>query len=353
MEINTYNSLLGLMNSDRGSKGLSKRDLRVLINGILALNENHVVQDLIVGGLDKNLGYGVNVLGANWSGLKTIRLPFPPIKGNRVQVVNNTGFVIVIRPSVAGGSINGVVDGSASVPSDGKIYEFVCWENPLPGAWSWTPPATGQYDSGEIVVNSSNANVISASKTGFWISGNNTFYGTTSWGFDGINKAQFVTPSLGAGSAMAPFKPAPNWNKVLKLKVYTNLSAVGADVVFGLMQGSGISYYNILTKAFVSNGSGSSGNFGATGNCDQAVAGATLGVGVLTTNIGDPGTCYGEYAFAAGGALLDNIVGDLQLANATVSNVLRETWLSRYLSFCIQPNQTLTGLKVRFFIEYN
>lgn len=305
-------------------------------------------------GLGKNLDFNLNVIEAGVSGPYIIRLPYPPVKGKSSTVINNSGYVIRVLPSIEGGSINGTVDAMAEVPSDGKPYTFYCWENPLPGAWTWTPPATNQYDSGEIVINSVNSKVVAASRTGLWISGDDdTFYATTAWGYDGINKAQFITPKLVAGSATAPFKPSPSWNKVLKLKVYTNLSATGADVQFGLTQGSGTSYYNITTKAFVSNGSGSSGNLDSTGSCDQAVPGATLGVGVLTTNIGDAGTCYGEYTFSTGGGLLENIVGDYQLPNTIVSSVLREAWLSRYLNFCIQPNQTLTGLKVRFFIEYN
>lgn len=305
-------------------------------------------------GMNKNLSFNLNVIEAGVTGPYIIRLPYPPVKGKSSTIINNSGYVIRVLPSIEGGSINGTVDTMAEVPSDGKPYTFYCWENPLPGAWTWTPPATSQYDSGEIVVNSLTSKVIAASKTGLWISGDDdTFYATTAWGYDGINKPQFVAKKIVAGSATAPFKPSPKWNQVLKLKVYTNLSADGADVQFGLTQGSGTSYYNITTNAFVSNGDGSSGNFGSTGSCDQAVSGATLGVGVLTKNIGDAGTCYGELDINTGGGLLENIVGDYQLPDTIVSGVLRKTWLSRYLNFCIQPNQTLTGLKVRFFIEYN
>jgi hypothetical protein len=314
----------------------------------------NAVAEIAEGGLDKYLQYGTNVVASKLSNGNIIRLPEKPVKGFYATVINTSGYTLFVYPSMVGGSINGIVDAMAQIPSDGKPYTFQCWENPLPGAWSWTPPAISQYDSGEIKINSFDFNVVAASRTGLWISGDNdTFYATTAWGYDGINKAQFVTPKLVAGSATAPFKPSPSWNKVLKLKVYTNLSADGADVRFGLTQGSGISYYNITTKAFVSNGSGSSGNFDEIGTCDRSVPGASLGIGVLTTNIGDAGTCYGEYIFSSGGGLLENIVGDYQLPNTIVSSVLREAWLSRYLNFCIQPNQTLSGLKIRFFIEYN
>lgn len=328
------------------------RDLNALLEIVMEFQSG--VNEVKAGGLDSYLDYGLNVVGERLSGGDFLRLPKKAVKGRSVSIINNSGYIILLYPSVEGGSINNGVDEPAQIPSDGKPYTFQCWENPLPGAWSWTPPAISQYDSGEIKINSFDFNVVAASRTGLWISGDNdTFYATTAWGYDGINKAQFVTPKLVAGSATAPFKPSPSWNKVLKLKVYTNLSADGADVRFGLTQGSGISYYNITTKAFVSNGSGSSGNFDEIGTCDRSVPGASLGIGVLTTNIGDAGTCYGEYIFSSGGGLLENIVGDYQLPNTIVSSVLREAWLSRYLNFCIQPNQTLSGLKIRFFIEYN
>jgi hypothetical protein len=268
-------------------------------------------------------------------------------------IVNNSGFPIVVYPSVTGGSINGVVNGSALVPSDGKAYTFFCYENPLPGAWSWTPPAINQYDSGVITVNSTGGtNVIAASNAANWVEGAG-FLGSSAWGYDGKNKALYLPATLSGGDGSAPFKPSPYWNKVTKLKVYTNLSAASANVTFGLSQGSNLSYYNINTGDLTGTGASNSGNVSGYGTCNKTVPGGSLGVGILSANIGDPGTCYGELNYSTVASIYENLVGDMYIGQQTVSGVVRDAWYSRYLNFGIQPGQALTGLKIRFFIEYN
>jgi len=77
-------------------------------------------------------------------------LPNPPIQGRQVTIVNTSGIDIVVFPSLPGGSINGITNGSFSVPSNGQAYTFFCYENPAPGAWTITAPATAQVTSGLI-----------------------------------------------------------------------------------------------------------------------------------------------------------------------------------------------------------
>jgi len=77
-------------------------------------------------------------------------LPNPPIQGRQVTIVNTSGIDIVVFPSLPGGSINGITNGSFSVPSNGQAYTFFCYENPAPGAWTITAPATAQVTSGVI-----------------------------------------------------------------------------------------------------------------------------------------------------------------------------------------------------------
>lgn len=96
--------------------------------------------------------YAYNVITTASSTAYAARLPNPPTKGKSCTIINTSGFPIVIYPSVTGGSINGVVNGSALIPSDGKPYVFFCYENPLPGAWTWTPPATNQIVIAEMSV---------------------------------------------------------------------------------------------------------------------------------------------------------------------------------------------------------
>lgn len=77
-------------------------------------------------------------------------LPNPPIEGRQVTIVNTSGIDIVVYPSLPGGSINGITNGSFTVPSNGQAYIFYCYENPAPGAWTISAPATAQITSGAI-----------------------------------------------------------------------------------------------------------------------------------------------------------------------------------------------------------
>ena len=97
------------------------------------------------------LSYGVNVFTTITSTNRAAKLP-AAITGQIVIVVNNTTSALTLYPSMVGGSINGVVDGVATVPPDGKPYSFYCIKNPLPGAWTWSAPATSQIVLAEISI---------------------------------------------------------------------------------------------------------------------------------------------------------------------------------------------------------
>lgn len=92
------------------------------------------------------LQYGLNIVKE----LSTVNdyachLPNPPIQGQRVTVVNKSGFVVYVYPSVNGGAIDGIVNKGYPVPSNNKPYEFVCYQNPNPGEWGviTSPDADG------------------------------------------------------------------------------------------------------------------------------------------------------------------------------------------------------------------
>jgi hypothetical protein len=99
------------------------------------------------------LNWGINLIPSA-SGMLDFacHLPNPPIKGRSVSVINTCGIDVHVYPSVAGGSIEGEIDGFAIVPSDGKSYTFTCYENPLPGAWvvSNPVPIIGYYDTNNV-----------------------------------------------------------------------------------------------------------------------------------------------------------------------------------------------------------
>jgi hypothetical protein len=334
--------------------------LKTIIDGILSdsttfeINEDIVMTGNTATTTTTYMQYAYNVVTEASSSNFAARLPYPPVKGKSVVVINISGYPIVIYPSVEGGSINGVVNGSALIPSDGKAYTFFCYENPLPGAWSWTPPATNQYDSGEISVNSTSGGVLAINGPANYIDGSG-FYVSTGWSFNGLNQPLVSTAVLQGGFPAAFFKPSTPWNQITKIKVYTNLSSVNSGIQFAMQQSSNYNNYNITTGAFVSSSSSSATIFDDYYAIDSIVSGATLGLNDLTPNIGDAGTVYREVSFAniGGGGLQQNIVGDYYIGQNLVSGTLRDVWLTRCLSFQLQPNADLTGLKIRFFIEYN
>ncbi|MDB2472160.1 hypothetical protein N9W74_00130 [bacterium] len=99
--------------------------------------------------------YGINVIDTATTSALATRLP-APTTGKQTTFVNTSSMSILVFPSVTGGEINGVVDGYASIPNDGHPYVFSCVENPLPGAWVWSPPATGQIQLGTISISHTN-----------------------------------------------------------------------------------------------------------------------------------------------------------------------------------------------------
>lgn len=109
--------------------------------------------------------YGVNVINTATQTAFATRLP-DASTGKQVTFVNTSELSILVFPSVTGGKINGVVDGYASIPNDGASYTFTCVQNPLPGAWVWSPPAVNQIQLGRISVPSVNGVGVGAWSTG-------------------------------------------------------------------------------------------------------------------------------------------------------------------------------------------
>ena len=136
--------------------------------------------------------YGINVIETGTASNLATRLP-DPVTGQQTTFVNNSSMSIDVFPAVAGGKINGVVDGYASIPNDGNPYVFNCVDNPLPGAWVWSPPATGQIQLPTISIS-------------------HTFgAGTAAYGI-GVPGAQLINP------------PGPNWYDDMSVNGFPTLT---------------------------------------------------------------------------------------------------------------------------------
>lgn len=313
------------------------------------------------------LEYGVNIIITSTLTDYACRLPVPTT-GKRLTVVNNSLMTVSLFPDynegVAGSINNGAVGAPALIPPDGRAYDFICVDNPLPGAWVWSPPATNQWDSGEITATTT-------VDTSYLYASNPTFVaersGVYSAGIsDGLNRPAFPNPGSSAplpNSLWGPqFKPTGTpWSSVTKVKVYTNISSNGLlDTPQALLWGAQ-QYNTYLTgsQSYVSAGVGVSpqfyfrenplGNFGF--NLNNVIAGVVPAPGV-TTNIGDDGTCWGEIDISPSNLsplLYSASVGDLFISTDGVNDI----WLTTFLGMGLRPRLASAGIKFRFFIEFN
>jgi hypothetical protein len=132
----------------QGPQGLPGNSTVLVVDGLVANNTTMAGTTLV-------LEYGVNIIETSTLTNFACRLPVPTT-GKRLTVVNNSLMTVSLFPDynegVAGSINNGAVGAPALIPPDGRAYDFICVDNPLPGAWVWSPPATAQIDSGEIVV---------------------------------------------------------------------------------------------------------------------------------------------------------------------------------------------------------
>lgn len=304
------------------------------------------------------LQYGINVFTTVTSTNYAAKLP-QPVTGRTLKIVNLSNLPIHLFPSNIGGQINNYgVNIQAVIPPDGRVYEFFCIENPLPGAWSFNAPAIGQYDSGVITATTldSNDHVSAASSTsGYGLY--DGFYGSTGWSYNGVNYAPILTNTLTspAGTVVA-FKPVGQvWNAITKIKVYTNYTT-GADPIFGLSCGIGTTLYDgaPLTANIVTNGPASAGNYSPYGYCTNTIVGTPSGP--LATNVGDPGTKWGEINVVPFGGQTFSQVGDSYLGQQPnpygPTPAIVDVYRSGYIAFFISPYAALTGFKFRFFLEY-
>lgn len=346
------------------------------------------------------LEYGINLISTATTTNFCVRLPLTPIEGREVIVINNSGFNIYVFPSMAGGSINGVVNGANTVPSDGKRYVFVCYENPNPGQWSSNIlAAPGQYDSGVISLDTTSnvgQSFISAVDDNF----KNLLAGsaTASVYFDGINKPYIIDyfnlsgpnyvnnfsnciatyTGLTSGSCgVLFFKPTIPWSQVTKITVYTNFTTgatnlgynqiplTGATIpgFFQLLQAKGTNYYSAGTTYFLNNGPGDFG-FDVQPSwysyAQDRLSGipSTIANG-YTANPGEPGTYWGELIYDPGQG--PSMIGDILLSSGTmyVSGGVEgagvfdvDLWSTNYLTFQFQTRRTSPLVKIRFLIDY-
>ena len=332
--------------------------------------------------------YGVNVFTGVTAANFATKLP-QPVTGKSVKVINNGITFLQIFPSNIGGRINNLpINTAAVIPPDGNLYEFICIENPLPGEWTFSAPATGQYDSGVIIMSATSIGigsnpVVTAYDSDVYGMIQTFFNGTVS--YNGKNKpARQVSPSfiingLNPYNRALFFRPETPWKGIAKIKVYTNLIPVIVDeeeISYGEIRIMGSGYY---TKYIADTGEEAGGDENSTNelfrtNLSNRIAGsASTGSTIYTSaNIGDPGTIWGERVANTGSgsdvSIGSNVEGTF-IGNKSIETTLYsgdngylqgkmiEKYYSSYISFQFNllpyvNYGTIPDFKFKFIIEY-
>jgi hypothetical protein len=304
------------------------------------------------------LEYGVNIVVTSTSTNFACRLPIP-VTGKRVVVVNRSLMTISLFPSMVGGQINNYpIDTPAVIPPDGNAYDFICIENPLPGAWIWSAPAINQWDSGEIAATTtSSAFTVNIAASGPTFAAERSgSASSTGLAYNGLNQP-LVFPS--GTPAVLPninwyvgVRPSIAWNAIIKIKVYTNIvyDPISGDApAAAIFENSCTNWYAVGTTTPNLNGSAQGpGGAGSFGPNFTALQNTVVGTGTpgVTANIGDPGTAWGEITGTWSQWGL-SAVGDV-LIN---TDATYDYWFTRAISLYLKP-QVVGAVKFRFFIEY-
>lgn len=349
----TQAEIQALINEIVTNANYRANSLRPLLTDLLdfaSAGQTQVFDGLVANGTDANttliLEYGVNIIETSTPTNYACKLP-QPVTGKRIIVVNKSNMVISLFPSNVGGQINNnLIDAPAIIPPDGRAYDFICIENPLPGAWVWSPPATAQWDSGEIAADST-----SATK---WFNSNSIStierVGTGTTGAGAINSRNVIYASDSNG---AVFNPLSTWNAITKLKVYTNISSDlgGAnEPVSALFMSIGTNRYLAGTSTYFDTPLIQTGSYGEpfSKTLENIIAGTVPAPGV-TANVGDEGTLWTEFDFTANGSQGFSHVGNRFIS----TDGTYDTWVSCLISLGLRTGQIVNGVKFRFFIEYN
>jgi len=278
--------------------------------------------------------YGVNIITTATFSDKATRLPAPKT-GKQTVFINNSLIPILVFPSVVGGEINGVVDGVASIPNDGRAYTFYCIENPLPGAWTWSAPAIGQL-SYDITANHVNGVA-------------DSFFNA------GIGTPDDASVGLGWGGGIIE---TGTWNTnnfpawLEKIKVYTNIKY--ADFPTSFTQ-TLVSYTQGYQKSLTGTTTGNKATFAFKGSPSfpganvQEVTSGTIG-----DNVGDLGTLYMEFTLDLLPTLY-RVMGNQCLTTPIPGNFGEICYSTGYYTFNINIPATMpTKLyKFQIFVEYS
>lgn len=295
-----------------------------------AAGQTPVFQGLVANGTNANttlvLNVGVNVVVTSTSTNYSCKLP-QPVTGQRVTVVNISSLPIQVFPSNIGGQINNLpINTPITIPADSKPYDFICIENPLPGAWTVNPPATGQLEFDEITI----SHTTGSSTYAVGYSPSTITYAGAGVGFGGPGIITFT----------GNFKTEPTTLKVATIKCYTNILSTdvpsGNEINIAVSYGffSGPSSANLYTPYQISMNA-----IPGFPNSYDPVYPVLTGPVNTPAQIGDLNTLYATYSYSLFNP--DSKIGPAQYSNYYF------TFRMNMLSGAATKNY-----KFKWFIEY-
>jgi hypothetical protein len=306
-----------------------------------------VYDNLIAQGTDENttliLDYGVNIITTSTTQDYAAKLP-QPVTGRSVRVVNTSGFPVYVYPSNVGGQINDLpVDTPALVPADGKLYNFVCIENPQPGQWSVQLPSNVILELGEASINHTQG--VASNYHGVYTFGQFATDPETIIGLAGGNIA-LTTPTK--------WESLPVGAIAVRSGYYTNavdsdFPTNNADLVV-----ERISFY---ASAYNQSYSTAGQDYAKVGNINQVnvnMQQVTSGGIAPTTppEIGQVGTYYGETPIFTTVGTPSQQAGQLAAANLGLSNGTQHSDYYFIYAINIDADAVTKTYKVKIFLEY-
>jgi hypothetical protein len=230
------------------------------------------------------MSYGVNVFTTSTQTDFCTKLP-QPTTGKRSTIVNMSTQTISVHPSNIGGKINNLpVDTPLAIPNDGKAYEFICTENPLPGGWNVvSPPATTQHTLSEISVAHTNGTHTYA----YGYGGAQLLSSTSEWQASVTASEDLPTQSINLFPSAGHWLNIPGQALITKVKLYSNF--VAADGTNAPSFGRFVVWKPAANSFAVYTAVGS----GVSLQGASIATGSTLSV---PPEVGDSGTYYSEAA---------------------------------------------------------
>lgn len=173
------------------------------------------------------LEYGLNIIETATSSNYAAKFPLP-VTGRELILVNKSTEYVNIFPSQSGGIINNLPeDYPIVIPPDGVAHHFYCIENPLPGAWTTTAPATQQIVSDIFTIHHT--------------SGATTFSAGTANGL--------MTSSYGAGNSGGNITLTGDWERPAGTLVMTNLK-VYSSILYADLPLSNDLFHCFVSQAY-------------------------------------------------------------------------------------------------------